>query len=65
MKSQGQGPRSLRKCAGAKGGTIFLGDFLLHFCDFWKNDPFSSVASSMKKSSIERARACSKMKIRA
>ena len=36
-----QGPRSLRKCAGAKGGTIFLGDFLLHFCAIWKNDPFS------------------------
>ena len=36
-----QGPRSLRKCAGAKGGTIFLGDFLLHFCAIWKNDPCS------------------------
>ena len=38
---RGQGPRSLRKCAGAKGGTTFLGDFLLHFCAIWKNDPFS------------------------
>ena len=36
-----QGPRSLRKCAGAKGGTIFSGEFLLHFCAIWKNDPFS------------------------
>ena len=36
-----QGPRSLRKCAGAEGGTIFLGDFLLHFCAICKNDPFS------------------------
>ena len=36
-----QGPRSLRKCAGAKGGTIFSGEFLLHFCVIWKNDPFS------------------------
>ena len=36
-----QGPRSLRKCAGAKGGTIFSGDFLLHFSAIWKNDPFS------------------------
>ena len=26
-----QGPRRLRKCAGAKGGTKFLSDFLLHF----------------------------------
>ena len=42
LDSKGQqGPRSLRKCAGAKGGTIFLGDFLLHFCAIWKNDPFS------------------------
>ena len=36
-----QGPRSPRKCAGAKGGTIFWGNFLLHFCAIWKNDPFS------------------------
>ena len=36
-----QGPRSLRKCAGAKGGTIFLGDFLMHFCAICKNDPCS------------------------
>ena len=34
-------PRSLKKCAGAKGGTNFLSDCLVPFCAIWKNDPFS------------------------
>ena len=26
---------------GLRGGTNFLNDFLLHFCEIWKNDSFS------------------------